>query len=254
MTQVKSESESVTISSLRRVEPVFKNKFTIVLEKRKLKDFDDGLDEPFILLNERKMLKRFLDQMRRILNKNEVFLSSQTLQDFPTHQKEMIGMPSVNAVIGCEVQSTGRLIHFHGLIGNLVRFKYETPPVIREFQTSNEFCELVEKEMLKNYPFNDWYKYWKDLSYPNFKFEKYHSEDDSEGPSWIQYICKERKNPFRSNGLSRTIRNTFKTDQSTGIISDELKRQGIMFSRERNELDFNKRLYVLGMKGGNTNE
>ena len=82
MTQVKSESESVTISSLRRVEPVFKNKFTIVLEKRKLKDFDDGLDEPFILLNERKMLKRFLDQMRRILNKNEVFLSSQLSKTF----------------------------------------------------------------------------------------------------------------------------------------------------------------------------
>jgi len=92
------------------------------------------------------------------------------------------------------------------------------------------------------------------LSYPNFKFEKYHSEDESPGPSWINYICKERKNPFRTEGLSKTIRNTFKTDASTGIISDELKRQGIKFSSERNELDIKKRLYVLGMRGEVTNE
>jgi hypothetical protein len=91
------------------------------------------------------------------------------------------------------------------------------------------------------------------LDYPNFKFEKYHSEDESDGTSLIQYLCKERKNPFRTDGLSKTIRNTFKTDSSTGIISDELKRQGIKFSSERNELDFKKRLYVLGMKEEVTN-
>lgn len=249
-----SKKESVTISSLKRVEPVFRNKFTIVLEKKKMKDLDEGLDEPKILQNERKMMRRILDQMRRILNKSEVFADSKTLQDFPTHQKDLIGMPSVNAVIACEVQSLGRLIHYHGLIGDIVKFKYETPPVIRDFQTSSEFCELVESEILEMYPFNEFSKYWRDLDYPNFKFEKYRSEDESDGPSWINYICKERKNPFRTDGLSKTIRNTFKTDASTGIISDELKRQGIKFSSERNELDIKKRLYVLGMRGEVTNE
>ena len=249
-----SKKESVTISSLKRVEPVFRNKFTIVLEKKKMKDFDEGLDEPKILQNERKMMRRILDQMRRILNKSEVFAESKTLQDFPNHPKDLIGMPSVNAVIACEVQSLGRLIHYHGLIGDIVKFKYETPRVIRDFQTSSEFCQMVESEILEKYPFNDSFKYWKDLSYPNFKFEKYHSEDESPGPSWINYICKERKNPFRSDGLSKTIRNTFKTDASTGIIRDELKRQGIKFSSERNELDIKKRLYVLGMRGEVTNE
>lgn len=249
-----SKNKSVTISSLKRVEPVFRNKFTIVLEKKKMKDFDEGLDEPKILQNERKMMRRILDQMRRILNKSEVFADSKTLQDFPTHQKDLIGMSSVNAVIACEVQSLGRLIHFHGLIGDIVKFKYETPPVIRDFQTSSEFCELVESEVLEKYPFNDSCKYWTDLKYPNFKFEKYHSEDESDGPSWINYICKERKNPFRTDGLTKTIRNTFKTDASTGIISDELKRQGIKFSSERNHQDFQKRLYVLGMRGEVTNE
>ena len=249
-----SKKESVTISSLKRVEPVFRNKFTIVLEKKKMKDLDEGLDEPKILQNERKMMRRILDQMRRILNKSEVFAGSKTLQDFPTHPKDLIGMPSVNAVIACEVQSLGRLIHYHGLIGDIVKFKYETPPVIRDFQTSSEFCELVESEILEMYPFNEFSKYWRDLDYPNFKFEKYHSEDESDGPSWINYICKERKNPFRTDGLSKTIRNTFKTDASTGIISDELKRQGIKFSSERNELDIKKRLYVLGMRGEVTNE
>ncbi len=199
-------------------------------------------------------MRRILDQMHRILNKNEVFSSSKTLQDFPTHQKNLIGMQSVNAVIACEVQSLGRLIHYHGLIGDIVKFKYETPPVIRDFQTSSEFCERVESEMLEMYPFNEFSKYWKDLDYPNFKFAKYHSEDESDGTSWINYICKERKNPFRTDGLSKTIRNTFKTDASTGIISDKLKRQGIKFSSERNELDFQKRLYVLGMKEEVTNE
>ena len=249
-----SKKESVTISSLKRVEPVFRNKFTIVLEKKKMKDLDEGLDEPKILQNERKMMRRILDQMRRILNKSEVFADSKTLQEFPAYQKDLIGMPSVNAVIACEVQSLGRLIHYHGLIGDIVKFKYETPRVIRDFQTSSEFCQMVESEMLEKYPFNEFSKYWKDLSYPNFKFEKYHSEDESPGPSWINYICKERKNPFRSDGLSKTIRNTFKTDASTGIISDELKRQGIKFSSERNELDIKKRLYVLGMKEEVTNE
>lgn len=249
-----NKKDSVTISSLKRVEPVFRNKFTIVLEKKKMKDLDEGLDEPKILQNERKMMRRILDQMRRTLNKSEVFAESKTLQDFPNHPKDFIGMPSVNAVIACEVQSLGRLIHYHGLIGDIVKFKYETPRVIRDFQTSTEFCQMVESEMLEMYPFNEFSKYWKDLSYPNFKFEKYHSEDESDGPSWIQYICKERKNPFRSDGLSKTIRNTFKTDASTGIISDELKRQGIKFSSERNELDIKKRLYVLGMKEEVTNE
>ena len=249
-----SKKESVTISSLNRVEPVFRNKFTIVLEKKKMKDLDEGLDEPKILQNERKMMRRILDQLRRTLNKSEVFAESKTLQDFPTHQKDLIGMPTLNAVIACEVQSLGRLIHYHGLIGDIVKFKYETPRVIRDFQTSSEFCQMVESEILEKYPFNDSFKYWKDLSYPNFKFEKYHSEDESPGPSWINYICKERKNPFRSDGLSKTIRNTFKTDASTGIISDELKRQGIKFSSERNELDIKKRLYVLGMRGEVTNE
>ena len=248
------KTDSVTISSLKRVEPVFRNKFTIVLEKKKMKDLDEGLDEPKILQNERKMMRRILDQLRRILNKSEVFAESKTLQDFPNHPKDLIGMPSVNAVIACEVQSLGRLIHYHGLIGDIVKFKYETPRVIRDFQTSSEFCQMVESEILEKYPFNDSFKYWKDLSYPNFKFEKYHSEDESPGPSWINYICKERKNPFRSEGLSKTIRNTFKTDASTGIISDELKRQGIKFSSERNELDIKKRLYVLGMKEEVTNE
>ena len=248
------KTDSVTISSLKRVEPVFRNKFTIVLEKKKMKDLDEGLDEPKILQNERKMMRRILDQMRRILNKSEVFAESKTLQDFPTHQKDLIGMPTLNAVIACEVQSLGRLIHYHGLIGDIVKFKYETPPVIRDFQTSSEFCQMVESEILEKYPFNDYFQYWKDLSYPNFKFEKYHSEDESPGPSWINYICKERKNPFRTEGLSKTIRNTFKTDASTGIISDELKRQGIKFSSERNELDIKKRLYVLGMRGEVTNE
>jgi hypothetical protein len=236
---------------LKRVEPVFRNKFTIVLEKKKMKDFDEGLDEPKLLQNERKMMRRFLDQMRRILNKSEVFAGSKTLQDFPTNQKDLIGMPSVNAVISCEVQSMGRLIHYHGMIGDIVKFKYETPRVIRDFQTSTEFCQMVEDEMLEMYPFNDSSKYWRDLE--GFKFEKYHSEDESDGPSWINYICKERKNPFRTDGLSKTIRNTFKTDSSTGIISDELKRQGIKFSSERNELDFQKRLYVLGMNEEVTN-
>jgi hypothetical protein len=245
------KTESTTVSSLKRVEPVFRNKFTIVLEKKKMKDFNEGLDEPKLLQNERKMMRRFLDQMRRILNKSDVFSGSKTLQDFPTYQKDLIGMPSVNAVISCEVQSMGRLIHYHGLIGDIVKFKYETPPVIRDFQTSTEFCQMVEDEMLEMYPFNDSSKYWRDLE--GFKFEKYHSEDESDGPSWINYICKERKNPFRTDGLSKTIRNTFKTDSSTGIISDELKRQGIKFSRERNELDFQKRLYVLGMKEEVTN-
>ena len=249
-----SKKDSVTISSLKRVEPVFRNKFTIVLEKKKMKDLDEGLDEPKILQNERKMMRRILDQMRRTLNKSEVFAESKTLQDFPNHPKDLIGMPSVNAVIACEVQSLGRLIHYHGLIGDIVKFKYETPRVIRDFQTSTEFCQMVESEMLEMYPFNEFSKYWKDLSYPNFKFEKYHSEDESDGPSWIQYICKERKNPFRTDGLTKTIRNTFKTDASTGIISDELKRQGIKFSSERNELDIKKRLYVLGMKEEVTNE
>ena len=249
-----SKKESVTISSLKRVEPVFRNKFTIVLEKKKMKDLDEGLDEPKILQNERKMMRRILDQLRRTLNKSEVFAESKTLQDFPNHPKDFIGMPSVNAVIACEVQSLGRLIHYHGLIGDIVKFKYETPRVIRDFQTSSEFCQMVESEILEKYPFNDSFKYWKDLSYPNFKFEKYHSEDESPGPSWINYICKERKNPFRTDGLSKTIRNTFKTDASTGIISDELKRQGIKFSSERNELDIKKRLYVLGMKEEVTNE
>ena len=249
-----SKKESVTISSLKRVEPVFRNKFTIVLEKKKMKDLDEGLDEPKILQNERKMMRRILDQLRRTLNKSEVFAESKTLQDFPTHQKDLIGMPTLNAVIACEVQSLGRLIHYHGLIGDIVKFKYETPPVIRDFQTSSEFCQMVESEILEMYPFNDSFKYWKDLSYPNFKFEKYHSEDESPGPSWINYICKERKNPFRTDGLSKTIRNTFKTDASTGIISDELKRQGIKFSSERNDQDFQKRLYVLGMKEEVTNE
>ena len=249
-----SKKESVTISSLKRVEPVFRNKFTIVLEKKKMKDLDEGLDEPKILQNERKMMRRILDQMRRTLNKSEVFVESKTLQDFPNHPKDLIGMPSVNAVIACEVQSLGRLIHYHGLIGDIVKFKYETPRVIRDFQTSTEFCQMVESEMLEMYPFNEFSKYWKDLSYPNFKFEKYHPEDESDGPSWINYICKERKNPFRSDGLSKTIRNTFKTDASTGIIRDELKRQGIKFSSERNELDIKKRLYVLGMRGEVTNE
>ena len=248
------KTDSVTISSLKRVEPVFRNKFTIVLEKKKMKDLDEGLDEPKILQNERKMMRRILDQLRRILNKSEVFAESKTLQDFPTHQKDLIGMPTLNAVIACEVQSLGRLIHYHGLIGDIVKFKYETPRVIRDFQTSSEFCQMVESEILEKYPFNDSFKYWKDLSYPNFKFEKYHSEDESPGPSWINYICKERKNPFRTEGLSKTIRNTFKTDASTGIISDELKRQGIKFSSERNELDIKKRLYVLGMKEEVTNE
>jgi len=248
-----SIKNSVTISSLKRVEPVFRNKFTIVLEKKKMKDFDEGLDEPKILQNERKMMRRILDQMRRILNKSEVFAGSKTLQEFPTHQKDLIGMPSVNAVISCEVQSMGRLIHYHGLIGDIVKFKYETPPVIRDFQTSTEFCQMVEEDMLEKHPFNDSYKYWKDLTHPHFKFEKYHSEDESDGPSWINYLCKERKNPFRTDGLSKTIRNTFKTDSSTGIISDELKRQGIKFSSERNELDFQKRLYVLGMNEEVTN-
>ena len=248
------KTDSVTISSLKRVEPVFRNKFTIVLEKKKMKDLDEGLDEPKILQNERKMMRRILDQLRRILNKSEVFAESKTLQDFPTHQKDLIGMPTLNAVIACEVQSLGRLIHYHGLIGDIVKFKYETPRVIRDFQTSSEFCQMVESEILEKYPFNDYFKYWKDLSYPNFKFEKYHSEDESPGPSWINYICKERKNPFRTEGLSKTIRNTFKTDASTGIISDELKRQGIKFSSERNELDIKKRLYVLGMKEEVTNE
>ena len=246
-----SIKESTTVSSLKRVEPVFRNKFTIVLEKKKMKDFDEGLDEPKLLQNERKMMRRFLDQMRRILNKSEVFAGSKTLQDFPTHQKDLIGMPSVNAVISCEVQSMGRLIHYHGMIGDIVKFKYETPRVIRDFQTSTEFCQMVEDEMLEMYPFNDSSKYWRDLE--GFKFEKYHSEDESDGPSWINYICKERKNPFRTDGLSKTIRNTFKTDSSTGIISDELKRQGIKFSSERNELDFQKRLYVLGMNEEVTN-
>ena len=246
-----SIKESTTVSSLKRVEPVFRNKFTIVLDKKKMKDFDEGLDEPKLLQNERKMMRRFLDQMRRILNKSEVFAGSKTLQEFPTNQKDLIGMPSVNAVISCEVQSMGRLIHYHGLIGDIVKFKYETPPVIRDFQTSTEFCQMVEDEMLEMYPFNDSSKYWRDLE--GFKFEKYHSEDESDGPSWINYICKERKNPFRTDGLSKTIRNTFKTDSSTGIISDELKRQGIKFSSERNELDFQKRLYVLGMKEEVTN-
>ena len=244
---------STTVSSLKRVEPVFRNKFTIVLDKKKMKDFDEGLDEPKLLQNERKMMRRFLDQMRRILNKSEVFAGSKTLQDFPTHQKDLIGMPSVNAVISCEVQSMGRLIHYHGLIGDIVKFKYEIPRVIRDFQSSTEFCQMVEEDMLEKYPFNDSYKYWKDLNYPNFKFEKYHSEDESDGTSLIQYLCKERKNPFRTDGLSKTIRNTFKTDSSTGIISDELKRQGIKFSSERNELDFQKRLYVLGMNEEVTN-
>ena len=248
------KTDSVTISSLKRVEPVFRNKFTIVLEKKKMKDLDEGLDEPKILQNERKMMRRILDQLRRILNKSEVFAESKTLQDFPTHQKDLIGMPTLNAVIACEVQSLGRLIHYHGLIGDIVKFKYETPRVIRDFQTSSEFCQMVESEILEKYPFNDSFKYWKDLSYPNFKFEKYHSEDESPGPSWINYICKERKNPFRSDGLSKTIRNTFKTDASTGIIRDELKRQGIKFSSERNDQDFQKRLYVLGMKEEVTNE
>ena len=249
-----NKKDSVTISSLKRVEPVFRNKFTIVLEKKKMKDLDEGLDEPKILQNERKMMRRILDQMRRTLNKSEVFAESKTLQDFPNHPKDFIGMPSVNAVIACEVQSLGRMIHYHGLIGDIVKFKYETPRVIRDFQTSSEFCQMVESEILEKYPFNDSFKYWKDLSYPNFKFEKYHSEDESPGPSWINYICKERKNPFRSDGLSKTIRNTFKTDASTGIIRDELKRQGIKFSSERNELDIKKRLYVLGMRGKVTNE
>ena len=249
-----NKKDSVTISSLKRVEPVFRNKFTIVLEKKKMKDLDEGLDEPKILQNERKMMRRILDQLRRTLNKSEVFAESKTLQDFPNHPKDFIGMPSVNAVIACEVQSLGRLIHYHGLIGDIVKFKYETPRVIRDFQTSSEFCQMVESEMLEMYPFNEFSKYWKDLSYPNFKFEKYHSEDESPGPSWINYICKERKNPFRTDGLSKTIRNTFKTDASTGIISDELKRQGIKFSSERNELDIKKRLYVLGMKEEVTNE
>ena len=248
------KTDSVTISSLKRVETVFRNKFTIVLEKKKMKDFDEGLDEPKILQNERKMMRRILDQMRRTLNKSEVFAESKTLQDFPTHQKDLIGMPSVNAVIACEVQSLGRLIHYHGLIGDIVKFKYETPRVIRDFQTSTEFCQMVESEMLEMSPFNDSHQYWRDLDYPNFKFEKYHSEDESTGPSWINYICKERKNPFRTDGLSKTIRNTFKTDASTGIIRDELKRQGIKFSSERNELDIKKRLYVLGMKEEVTNE
>jgi hypothetical protein len=248
-----SIKNSVTISSLKRVEPVFRNKFTIVLEKKKMKDFDEGLDEPKILKNERKMMRRILDQMRRILNKSEVFAGSKTLQEFPTHQKDLIGMPSVNAVISCEVQSMGRLIHYHGLIGDIVKFKYETPRVIRDFQSSTEFCQMVEDDMLEMNPFNESYKYWKDLDYPNFKFEKYHSEDESDGTSLIQYLCKERKNPFRTDGLSKTIRNTFKTDSSTGIISDELKRQGIKFSSERNELDFQKRLYVLGMNEEVTN-
>jgi hypothetical protein len=246
-----SIKESTTVSSLKRVEPVFRNKFTIVLEKKKMKDFDEGLDEPKLLQNERKMMRRFLDQLRRNLNKSEVFAGSKTLQDFPTHQKDLIGMPSVNAVISCEVQSMGRLIHYHGMIGDIVKFKYETPRVIRDFQTSTEFCQMVEDEMLEMYPFNDSSKYWRDLE--GFKFEKYHSEDESDGPSWINYICKERKNPFRTDGLSKTIRNTFKTDSSTGIISDELKRQGIKFSSERNELDFQKRLYVLGMNEEVTN-
>lgn len=242
---------STTVSSLKRVEPVFRNKFTIVLEKKKMKDFDEGLDEPKLLQNERKMMRKILDQLRRNLNKSEVFAGSKTLQDFPTHQKDLIGMPSVNAVISCEVQSMGRLIHYHGMIGDIVKFKYETPRVIRDFQTSTEFCQMVEDEMLEMYPFNDSSKYWRDLE--GFKFEKYHSEDESDGPSWINYICKERKNPFRTDGLSKTIRNTFKTDSSTGIISDELKRQGIKFSSERNELDFQKRLYVLGMNEEVTN-
>lgn len=246
-----SIKESTTVSSLKRVEPVFRNKFTIVLEKKKMKDFDEGLDEPKLLQNERKMMRRFLDQLRRNLNKSEVFAGSKTLQDFPTHQKDLIGMPSVNAVISCEVQSMGRLIHYHGMIGDIVKFKYEIPRVIRDFQTSTEFCQMVEDEMLEMYPFNDSSKYWRDLE--GFKFEKYHSEDESDGPSWINYICKERKNPFRTDGLSKTIRNTFKTDSSTGIISDELKRQGIKFSSERNELDFQKRLYVLGMNEEVTN-
>jgi hypothetical protein len=246
-----SIKESTTVSSLKRVEPVFRNKFTIVLEKKKMKDFDEGLDEPKLLQNERKMMRRFLDQMRRILNKSDVFSGSKTLQDFPAYQKDLIGMPSVNAVISCEVQSMGRLIHYHGMIGDIVKFKYETPRVIRDFQTSTEFCQMVEDEMLEMYPFNDSSKYWRDLE--GFKFEKYHSEDESDGPSWINYICKERKNPFRTDGLSKTIRNTFKTDSSTGIISDELKRQGIKFSSERNELDFQKRLYVLGMNEEVTN-
>ena len=246
-----SIKESTTVSSLKRVEPVFRNKFTIVLEKKKMKDFDEGLDEPKLLQNERKMMRRFLDQLRRNLNKSEVFAGSKTLQDFPTHQKDLIGMPSVNAVISCEVQSMGRLIHYHGMIGDIVKFKYETPRVIRDFQTSTEFCQMVEDEMLEMYPFNDSSKYWRDLE--GFKFEKYHSEDESDGPSWINYLCKERKNPFRTDGLSKTIRNTFKTDSSTGIISDELKRQGIKFSSERNELDFQKRLYVLGMNEEVTN-
>lgn len=249
-----NKKESVTISSLKRVEPVFRNKFTIVLKKKKMKDFDEGLDASNLLKNERKMMRRFLDQMRRILNKSEVFAGSKTLQDFPAYQKELIGMPSVNGVVSCEVQSMGRLIHFHGLIGDIVKFKYETPPVIRDFQTSSEFCELVESEILEMYPFNEFSKYWRDLDYPNFKFEKYHSEDESDGPSWIKYICKERKNPFRTDGLSKTIRNTFKTDASTGIISDELKRKGIKFSSERNHQDFQKRLYVLGMREEVTNE
>ena len=87
------KTESITVSSLKRVEPVFRNKFTIVLDKKKMKDFDEGLDEPKILKNERKMMRRILDQMRRILNKSEVFAGSKTLQEFPTHQKDLIGMP-----------------------------------------------------------------------------------------------------------------------------------------------------------------
>ena len=35
-----NKKESVTISSLKRVEPVFRNKFTIVLEKKKMKDLE----------------------------------------------------------------------------------------------------------------------------------------------------------------------------------------------------------------------
>ena len=238
----KDNTMSGTSSSLRRVEPVFRNKATIVIKSQPKSKYIDGLSDTYQMKLEKQMLRRFYDSLVTLtLSKNHqkpnTFSSFDEYRWKPvSYSRDFLGVCSV------EVQPHGGLIHFHLLIGDLLKVPHpEYPRVFRDFQTNQEYIQHINQHLPS---------LLKDIY--SVDFGRYEREGDTdELSSWIEYLCKDRNNPYITSALRSLIKKTNRIDASTGIIPDELKSHRINFPAERVAQDLEKRLgLLLCEKGG----
>jgi len=240
---IRTKTISGTCGNLKRVEPVFRNKVTIVIKSQPASQYVEGLSDAYLMKNEKKMM-RILVKTTQALTLNKSHQNPNTSNTFGdyrfkplSYSKEFLGACSV------EVQKHGNLIHYHLIIGDILQAHHpEVPYDVRMFQTNQSYLDYIKVQLVQHIP-----------SVYDVDFDRYLPEQVMvDGSSWLSYICKDRCNPYVSPALRSLIKQTNRIDASSGIIPDELKRHKIVFDDERKQKDLDKRLSLCLEKGGET--